>query len=259
MEIKMIVTDLDNTLLRRDKTISNYTERVFDHLQERGVLVAFATSRSAQASARFRQIIRPDVNITSGGAIATMGGQQLFRAAIDIGTASAIIHELKKSEGIFQITADTEEHYFDSKPIDKSWLGWVDYSNSITTDFTEQLPVPDVFKITPKAANKDAVSEIVSKFESVDVLNFTGEDWYQIKSRKASKMLAIMAVCKQLHIQPAQVVAFGDDYNDIEMLSECGIGIAVDNAIDECKAVSNYVCNDCDADGVARWLKEHLL
>lgn len=46
MDIKMIVTDLDNTLLRRDKTISNYTADVFRRVRERGVLVSFATVRS---------------------------------------------------------------------------------------------------------------------------------------------------------------------------------------------------------------------
>jgi FMN phosphatase YigB (HAD superfamily) len=44
-EIKLIVTDLDNTLLRRDKTISDYTVDVFRRIRDRGVLVAFATAR----------------------------------------------------------------------------------------------------------------------------------------------------------------------------------------------------------------------
>ena len=45
MHIKMIVTDLDNTLLRRDKTITDYTTHVFRLIRERGVLIAFATAR----------------------------------------------------------------------------------------------------------------------------------------------------------------------------------------------------------------------
>lgn len=45
MPIKLVVTDLDNTLLRRDKTVSDYTVTVFERLRERRVLVAFATAR----------------------------------------------------------------------------------------------------------------------------------------------------------------------------------------------------------------------
>jgi len=50
--IKMIITDLDNTLLRSDKTISEYTIDVLKKCQSKGIKVAFATARSEQASLR---------------------------------------------------------------------------------------------------------------------------------------------------------------------------------------------------------------
>jgi hydroxymethylpyrimidine pyrophosphatase-like HAD family hydrolase len=52
---------------------------------------------------------------------------------------------------------------------------------------------------------------------------------------------------------------FGDDLNDAEMLRECGIGVAVSNALDEAKAVAGHICGDCDEDGVARWLEGNAL
>ncbi|BBB89727.1 MAG TPA: HAD hydrolase family protein [Methylomusa anaerophila] len=55
------------------------------------------------------------------------------------------------------------------------------------------------------------------------------------------------------------VAAFGEDYNDVEMLRECGISVAVSTAIDEVKAVADDICGDCDEDGVARWLEENVL
>ena len=187
MNVKMIVTDLDETLLKTDKSISEYTKSVFRRLQERGILFAFATSRSARGSESFRAMITPDIDVTSGGAIVTMDGKTLFRAAIDIGTANAIIRELKENESVLQITADTEEYDFDSKPIDLSFTGWVDYSHSITTDFSEPLNVPDVFRITPNVENAETILAITSHYPTVDVLRFTGGDWYQIKSQKAAK------------------------------------------------------------------------
>jgi Cof subfamily protein (haloacid dehalogenase superfamily) len=257
--IKLIVTDLDNTLLRRDKTISDYTVGVFGRLRECGVLAAFATSRFFRASARFRKLVTPDVNITSSGAIAEMGGRQLFRAAIDLRTATAIIADLKACPDVLQITADTEDHYFNSEPLDKTWPDWIDYADSVTTDFAKPLPVMDVFKIVPKAAGGTDVQSIVDRYPSVDMQRFSGEDWSQIKSRQASKHNAVAAVCRELGIRHSQVVAFGDDYSDIEMLRSCGVGVAVANAIDECKAVADCICGDCDEDGVARWLEENIL
>jgi Cof subfamily protein (haloacid dehalogenase superfamily) len=260
MPIKLVVTDLDNTLLRRDKTVSEYTKSVFARLRERGILFAFATSRSARASERFREMIMPDVNITSGGSIAVMGGKTLFRAAIDIETAGAVIRDLKASKEILQITADSEEVYFSSKPLDRSWSGWIDYaSNTVVTDFSTPLPVPDVFKITPRAASLDAVLQITSRYPAVDVQSFTSEDWYQIKSRNASKQHAVAEVCAQLGFPLSDTAAFGDDMNDAEMLRVCGTGVAAANAVSETRAAADFICGDCDDDGVAKWIETHIL
>ena len=55
------------------------------------------------------------------------------------------------------------------------------------------------------------------------------------------------------------LVAFGDDINDLEMVKNCGIGVAVENAIDDVKAAAKYICGTNDNDGVAKWLEEHIL
>ena len=53
MGIKMIVTDLDNTLLRRDKTVSEYTASVFSKCRNAGIKIVFATARPARAVAKW--------------------------------------------------------------------------------------------------------------------------------------------------------------------------------------------------------------
>ena len=60
------------------------------------------------------------------------------------------------------------------------------------------------------------------------------------------------------HISQEQIVAFGDDYNDIDMLQSCGIGVAVGNALEEVKRSADRVCGSNDEDGVAHWLSENL-
>jgi hydroxymethylpyrimidine pyrophosphatase-like HAD family hydrolase len=55
------------------------------------------------------------------------------------------------------------------------------------------------------------------------------------------------------------VAAFGDDFSDVEMLNECGIGIAVANAIVEAKTTADYICDTNDNDGVAKWIEEKIL
>jgi HAD superfamily hydrolase (TIGR01484 family) len=80
-----------------------------------------------------------------------------------------------------------------------------------------------------------------------------------VMNKDARKINAVSTVAAEFGISLSDVAAFGDDYNDIEMLRDCGIGIAVENAINEAKAVANYICGDCDNDGVAKWLEENVL
>ena len=80
-----------------------------------------------------------------------------------------------------------------------------------------------------------------------------------VMNKDARKLNAIRAVADYYGLTLTETVAFGDDYNDIKMLRDCCIGVAVANAIDGAKAVADHICGDCDDDGVARWIEENLL
>lgn len=68
---------------------------------------------------------------------------------------------------------------------------------------------------------------------------------------KASKGAALKYLIKYLHIKKEETVAFGDEENDISLLRESGIGVAMGNAVPEVKAAANMVTLSNDLDGVA--------
>jgi Cof subfamily protein (haloacid dehalogenase superfamily) len=259
MNIRLIATDLDNTLLRRDKSVSDYTVDVFKRCRERGILLAFATSRSEFASARFTARIAPDIFISNGGALARRGEKVLYRVTMTSNFANTLISEMKQYPEINWYTVESENGYFNSMPIDVTMAGWVDYSHSQHTDFGAAIDFGDAFKITVSSTSAEPIHRICANYPEFEVLNFTGESWYQIKSRKASKEAAITAVAEKLNIPLSDIAAFGDDHNDIDMLRSVGYGVAVANAIPEAKAAAKYECGDCDEDGVARWIEVNVL
>ena len=55
------------------------------------------------------------------------------------------------------------------------------------------------------------------------------------------------------------MIACGDGYNDLTMIKYAGLGVAMENAIDDVKRLADEVCADNDADGVAGWLEQHIL
>ena len=68
MEIKLILSDLDETLLHSDKSISDYSVRIFEQCRQRGILVGFCTSRGKSNIIPFEKKINPDICICNGGA-----------------------------------------------------------------------------------------------------------------------------------------------------------------------------------------------
>ena len=60
-------------------------------------------------------------------------------------------------------------------------------------------------------------------------------------------------------MDPAEIAAFGDDYNDIEMIEQCGIGIAVANAIEPVLLSAKHITKSNDEDGVAVFIEANFL
>jgi len=253
--IELIVVDLDNTLLRRDKTISDYSVSVFERVRKYGIITAFATTRSESASARFTRIITPDIFISNGGTLIRKSNEIIYSSPIELSVANDIISKCVKNDAIKQITVESETGYYNTKPIDNEISGWLDFSRLKVTDFRTPIDYGNIYKIAVLSENKQSIQDIVYEHINLKIVGFTGENWYQIYIEGATKANAIMA----LPFARENIIAFGDDYNDVEMLDICGVGVAMSNAIEECKRSADFICGDCDDDGVAHWIDGMIL
>lgn len=84
--------------------------------------------------------------------------------------------------------------------------------------------------------------------------SYRGENWYVFLPEKAGKVQAIRELARILDISLNEIVAFGDDKNDMEMLKMCGIGVAVNNAIPDVKEIADCITLSNDENGVAECL-----
>ena len=89
--MKLIVTDLDSTLLRSDKSISDHTVEIFKKCKEKGILLGFASSRAESAMTRFINAIDPDFLICSGGATVSIGGKIIHESLIQPQSVKTIL------------------------------------------------------------------------------------------------------------------------------------------------------------------------
>ncbi|MCL1786954.1 MAG: HAD family hydrolase [Defluviitaleaceae bacterium] len=252
---KMLVLDLDNTLLKSDKTMSSFTIQTLQTCQAHGVKIAFATARSCKSSARILSLFMPDIFIGYGGALVVSGGETIHRADICADVSAALIQDCLAMPDISHIYAVNENTALTN---DKKTMAAQDYTHYQYHDFARP-PAQHFLKISIEAANPDVVYAIAGRYPMCDMARFTGENLYRFVNKNAVKWPAVQAVARHHGLNTGDFIAFGDDAIDLDMIKHCGTGVAMANAIDSVKAAADHICDSNDNDGVAKWLRQHLL
>ena len=253
MSIKMLVTDLDNTLLRSDKSISAYTASIFRRCRERGMKIVFATARPKRNLVGFTQMVAPDAIVSDNGARVCAGEQTILRNDVPPTAVTAIVNTLLPLAGI-RLHLNYEHFSFTNHETYRSWGNWgVEYS-----DFSTYNP-HGVQKIAIEAADILLLSRVDFDALGCHYHGNQGEIWYMAMAKAATKLNAIHATATHFGIALSDIAAFGDDHNDVGMLRACGTGVAVANAIDEAKAAADFICDINDNDGPAKWIEANLL
>lgn len=254
MSTKMILTDLDKTLLRSDGSISEYTKQVLKKCQNCGILVVIATARYWIGAERYIEEIQPDYEITTDGTLIHQRGEQIYSCSMDLKDANQIIQDLLEQNARTEITvAAGRQVFWNSHHISESEK----LHKAVYNDYGKPLSCK-VNKIVAELSDSEIAVKIANK-NHCRVQSYRGENWYAFLPVKSGKIQAIHELAKLLNISLSEIVSFGDDINDIEMLQICGTGVAVSNAVVNVKAVADCVTLSNDEDGVADWIEKNIL
>ena len=253
----MVICDLDATLLNSDKNVSERNLAALEACRAKGILIGIATARAEGAASRMIEAVKPDVLVLSGGAVVKYQGQLISEALIGADTAKAIAQRLSKDESVLFVALTTSDGLFTNKAADRENPSWRDYHHSKHVDFAD-FEFVSAQKIVPHLPWELAQS-VAADFDDVALIRFSDGDWVQFACKNATKYNGVAAAAKHLGINMNEILAFGDDFNDLEMLEKVGFGVAMDNAIPEVKAVAKYFTASNDNDGVAAWLENNIL
>ncbi|MDE7285046.1 MAG: HAD family hydrolase [Lachnospiraceae bacterium] len=254
MNTKMILTDLDHTLLRSDGSISEYTKQVLKKCQNFGIPIVIATSRNWIGAERYIEEILPDYEITTDGTLIHQRGKQVYSCNMDTEIANQIIRDLMEQNPNTEITvANGLLVFWNSLHISESDKLY----KAVFNDYSKPLDC-QVNKILAELPDSATAEEIAKKYHC-RLQSYRGENWYAFLPEKSGKIQAIHELAKLLNISLTDIVSFGDDINDMEMLQICGTGVAVSNAVKDVKAVADCVTLSNDEDGVAVWIEKNIL
>ena len=252
--IRLIITDLDNTALTPQKTFSKRTIRAFSAVMEHGIHTGVDTARAQCLSTDLFRMLGVDCAVSNDGATVYYKNELVYGAVIPDDVVYGLLSFCNGNKACKRLTAITENCLYTNLLISE-----YDYlrPNFLYHDFSKPLGEP-VYKILAELTEPDLASEIAERF-GCRLQNYRGESLYCYVMPQTGKFYSLCRLCDVLGISIDQVVAFGDDYGDIEMINGAGYGVAMDNAIDEVKEVADYICGPNTEDGVAEFIEKYIL
>ena len=248
--MKAIITDLDRTLLHTDRSISPYTVQVLKQCQKQGLKVLCASARPLRTIKAYTNQVQFDAITALNGAVVSCS-QQETAFGIPLETGETLCARLLELPGVsLSIETNTGLYSNEGHP---EW-------HPVVYDGFPKLPTNITLYKILASGNEALLRREIGRILTPDVyctISFDG--LVQIMSRKATKWNGVRKMLEYFHISPKQAIAFGDDWDDIEMLEHCGLGVAVANAIPPVLAGADQVTLDNDQDGVAKMIQDNLL
>ena len=269
MAIKLVASDIDNTLLTTDKKLTARTIAAVQAAKERGIHVVLCTGRPLTGVLPLLNQLGlttdSDYVITLNGAqVQRATGEQLFASTIPLTEYRQLVpYFAKLGVNMHMVTLNSGVY------VHQPDIGYYTVFDTYHTKMhlhvvpLKQLPANiqiAKYMMADEPAKIDAVTQqlpstITDHFYCVRSERF----FYELLNKQATKGNAVMALAHRLGITPAEVMTLGDENNDLTMIAQAGWGVAMGNANSQVKAVAQAVTADNNHDGVAQAIEKYVL
>lgn len=265
--IKLIATDLDGTLLRHDKTISERTLEAIRFAHDAGIHVIAATGRYPVSLPLLLEPTGIDYAVASNGAMGLRlsTSEILFEDLMPPHTALQIIEYLSSALDGVRFEAVREHgtvHY-----VEQGYAELVSEYERLHFPLDYRLitraellgdPILKLAVRHPSALPEEMLEALAASGLAGFHATTSGAPFLEIEGPGVTKASGVAQLCDRLGLLPENVMALGDARNDVELLAWAGIGIAMGNAVAEAVAVADDTTGTNEEDGVARAIERVL-
>lgn len=273
-DIRLIAFDLDGTLLNSAKILTQRNRSALLQAADKGIFLVPATGRlfkGIPADIREFPFLRYAITINGAAVFDTRTGDNLYRAEIPLQSAIEIMTYLDRFPIIYDCYKDNTgwmtQSMWDQAEV---FAPNAYYVHSIRTN---RAPVPElkefllrqggsVQKIqlfsTDPALRTELLRELPLRFKNLAVSSSVERN-VEINHEDANKGAALMALASHLGLDRSRLMAFGDGLNDITMIREAGLGVAMQNAAGDVKSAADLITGSCEDSGVAQAIEKLLL
>ncbi|MBC2850045.1 HAD family phosphatase [Cetobacterium sp. 8H] len=254
---KLIISDLDGTLVDSNKNLSEYTKEVIGKLKEKGIYFIIATGRNYKGAKKVADSLNLNNEIicNNGSTIYDHKGHLIFQRTISSVVAKKIFLEIQNTKSIFFASYGNNTYIQKGKfeKASKFLLSPPENPIEITINNVDSFIFEKIVIINRDNNTLKELSENFNKIEDVNA--FISQDYYlDIVHHETSKGAALKFLADLKNIDLKYTLAFGDAFNDYEMLKLAGKGIVMANGFDELKNEFETLELTNDDNGVASYL-----
>lgn len=267
-EIKLIVMDMDGTLLNSDQQISQENREALLKAREQGIHLAICSGRLSGDIARFVQDDLKDCAILSlNGSYCLRGGDVVANHVLTSETLDRCVQTLMQARIPFGCFAQNRLAIFDEcMPTELTM--WSSYTEGVGApefhrgeEGLAKLRVAGVNKIVCfsfEDAKLRAVHEQLAGIPNLQVTSSWVQNW-ELMPVGVDKGAAVKELAKHLGLDSSNVMALGDFDNDLSMIDYAGLGVAMGNASENVLRIADAVTLTNDENGVAEAIHRYAL
>lgn len=256
-QVKLVVTDMDGTLLNSQGEVSDQFYSLFEQLKANNIHFVAASGRQYYSIIKKLSPIVEDITIVAeNGGIARQGAKELLVTHMDNQSILKLITLLRTIKDSYIVLCGKKSSYIETK--NEAFIALFNeyYATYEKVEDLTKVGDDDFIKIAVYhfESSESAIYPSVKHLEDKLQVKVSGQNWLDISHPNANKGYALQLLQNKLGLTPSQTMVFGDYNNDLEMLGLADFSFAMDNAHPNVKKVANYTTKSNDENGV-----EHIL
>lgn len=263
---KAVFIDLDGTLLRPDHSISEATRSTIQNLIAKNILVILVSARPFHGITPYSKFLGTQSFpiISLNGALIKLDNRTIFESCIDIDTV-ALLRELNEHNAtliyysgnewfseILNAAIIKEQKITDVKVVVAPFDELKQYWKLHNTGMNKVMAIGD------KTVIQALEFKLISVFQNKMNIYTSKPTYLEIMQEDASKKHGVQFVLEKCAISREEIIAIGDNFNDLEMIIYAGTGVAMGNAPDAIKVAANFVTDTNVNDGVRKAIEKYI-
>jgi Cof subfamily protein (haloacid dehalogenase superfamily) len=272
MKYKLIAIDMDGTLLNSQNQVSKRNMKALEEAKNKGVQVVLSTGRIFQSALYYSEILslKNPIVACNGAVVIDELSKVLYEKSLCKESVLDIIN-LAEEKNIYYHFYDSDT--FHAKNLNKEVMKYYETNKSDLSKQQISFKVLDnpietiknndlkVYKFVFIDDNKDKLAEFRDSLNKIKGINVSSS-WsnnIEVMGENVSKGEGLNQLCKMLNIKPEEVIAIGDNENDISMFNFAGLAVAMKNGDEIIRDHTNYTTDTNDNDGVAKVIEKFIL